>query len=385
MNLRDYRWFYNPRGLHNISIGQDIQMYRYTYPRLGWAKLVTVGDEYIKPRPGTGISMVQEFMNNEIMPIMRFYRGNFAGEPIENDPKQFDWWGTIYPEYIRQGCLWFEFYNEPNLDGEWPNGGWDMWISWDNRELIAKLMDNWLGWAEGIVSLGGYPGFIALTDSAHEKAATVLWLDQMLSYLKERHESRFRRIIGSGLWCATHPYIANHFYQQRPGGSSWSARQPHEVNCDEEGWHFEYPYDPRQQRDDPGRTVFGGTALTPRGDPNGLIASGLAFQQLLWKYFHAGPVPVVGTEGGIWRIPTPVDPPHIIDDRYPGYTWDSTGHATVALYRWVAKHAPPWFWGLTTWMETDWYDINGEVPAVGLLADRAPVLKYVPNMPVRTG
>lgn len=385
MNLRDYRWFNNPRGLHNLGIGQGIDMNRYTIPKLGWAKLVTAEDEYTKPRHEGGPSHIDQFMAASIMPIIRVFRSNMIGMRLENDPKQLDWYGKVYPEYIRQGALWFEFYNEPNLDGEWPDAGVGWNITWENRDIIKMMMDPWIEWAERIVNLGGYPAFPALTDSAHPKAATVYWLREMLRYLREQHERRFRHVIQNGLWCATHPYIANHFYQSPAGGAAYNARQPHEQDGAGPGWHFEYPYDPLQQRNDPGRTVFGGTTLTPYGDPNGLIATGLAFQQLLWRYFRAGPVPVVGTEGGIWRVPDPRDPPHIIDDRYPGYTYDSHAQATLAMFRWIATQAPPWFFGLTQWTEGDWYDQFGTIKAVDVLAANQPLLKDVPSIEVQSG
>jgi len=384
MKLSDYVWFRNPRGLHNANVFQQIKLDRYFTPQLGWAKLVTGEAEYFESYD-SGPSIVQRMIAKKVMPIIRIFRSNMGAMRPEDDPKGIDWYGYLYPNYIAQGARWFELYNEPNLAGEWPNGGWGMDINWKNPDLIRPLMDSWIDWAEKLIQLGGYPAFPALTESAHPNHATVYWIRAMLTYLKERHEARFRWVIGNGLWCATHPYIANHFYQEPRGGPAYAARQPHEQRYDERGWHFEYPYDPLQQENDPGRTVFGGTNLTPNGDPNGLIASGVAFLQLLRRYFRAGPVPVVGTEGGIWRIPAPWDPPHIIDDRYPGYTWDSHAEATMAMWRWIAQEGPPWFFGVTTWSEADWYDINGTVPAVDRMAQVAPILKDVPDIQIRTG
>jgi hypothetical protein len=190
-----------------------------------------------------------------------------------------------------------------------------------------------------------------------------------------------RAVIANGLWCATHPYIANHFYQEPPGGPSHVARPYYQESADEAGWHFEYPYDPLQQKNDPGRTVFGGTQLTPWGDPNGLIASGQAFQELLRKHFNAGPVPVVGTEGGIWKIPYPGDSPHNIDDRYPSYNYESHAEATLAMFEWISRQGPPWFWGVTLWNETDYYDPpHGTVLAIERLSQTTPILKDVPSM-----
>ena len=371
MNLRDYRWYRNPRGLHNIGVYRQFQMERYTRPQLGWAKLVAGGTEYTE--------VVRQLAQHNCMAIIRIFREGMAGMRVPDS-----WYTSYYKPYIEAGSYWFELYNEPNLDGEWPQapgGGPAVSADWTNTDdCIRPLMDNWLEWAERIIELGGYPGFPALSESTEYRQATILWLDALLKYLKENHYTRFRRVIANGLWCATHPYLLNHFYQEPPGGPSHVARPYYQQRGSEPGWHFEYPYDPLQQRNDPGRTVFGGTALTPYGDPNGLIAVGEAFQQLLKRYFNAGPVPVIGTEGGIWRIPLRDEQPYLIDDRYPPYSYESHPEATMGMWRWIVEQGPPWFFGLTLWNEADYYDVQGIVPAIERMAAEPPLLKEVPNV-----
>lgn len=388
MNLRDYVWFNNPRGLHNIGVYQQLHLQKYFDLKLGWAKLVTGGTEYIDPYSGFpgGLSMVQHLIANRIMPVIRVFRSEMVPMRLEEDPKGHDWYGDLYPRYIAQGAKWFEYYNEPNLYNEWKNHGSGMNVTWSNPDRIREMMDTWIDWAEKVALLGGYPGFPALADSSDAAASSILWLRSMLTYLRDNHAARFRWLIGNGLYVATHPYLANHFYQEPAGGPSYAARPPEQQRANEGGWHFEYPYDPLQQKDDPGRTPFGGTPITPYGDPNGLIASGMAFQQMLWHFFRAGPVPVLGTEGGIWRVPKREDPPHIIDTRYPGYTYDSHAEATMALWRWIAEKAPPWFFGLTLWIEQDYLnDSEGWIPAVRRMMSEPPIYKQVPDIVIRTG
>jgi hypothetical protein len=378
MNLQDYKWFRNPRGMHNKGVISGGNAERWIRPQMGWAKLVAGGNEYVRE---TAVRLLE----HNCMPIVRIYRPAHGAQPPE--PVFFD----SYREYIEVGALWFELYNEPNLEGEWPQkpGGWGsaVYLDWANREeVIVPMMDNWLDWAERLIDMGGYPAFPALADSADHRHASVYWIDAFLSYLKETYESRFRDVIGNGLWCATHPYLYNHFYQEVPGGPAWQARPPQDERANEGGWHFEYPYDPLQQRRDPGRTVFGGTPLAPMGDTNALLGGAWAFTALLKKYFDAGPVPVVGTEGGIWRIPDPSDSPHVIDDRYPGYTWESHAEATMALWRWICEKAPPWFWGVTVWQEDDYYDLHGgPVLAIQRMEAEAPILKDVPSIETDSG
>ncbi len=374
MKLSDYKWFRNPRGLHNIGVLHPFVLERYTRPRMGWAKLVAGGNEYV---PAT-----QELIVNDCMPIIRIFRETMgAMRPPEV-------WYENYKDYINAGCYWFELYNEPNLEGEWPDGvaGPGAPITWEDEDNIIKpMMDNWLGWAERVIGLGGYPAFPALSDSAERRHATVLWMDAFMKYLKQEQETRFRAVATNGLWCATHPYLHNHFYQEPPGGPEHVARPYYQERADEPGWHFEYPYDPLQQRYDLGRTVFGSPVLAPNGDPNGLGASGEAFQQLLKQYFNLGPVPVVGTEGGIWKIPKPDDSPHLIDTRYPPYSHNSHAEATMALWRWIVEEAPPWLFGLTLWTEADYYDIQGTVKAVKRMIAEPPLLKHVPPIDTASG
>jgi len=375
MNLQEYRWFRNPRGLHNLGVFKPLNADRYIRPKMGWAKMVAAGTEYAEP--------ARQLIQHECMSIVRVFRENMGAMHPGED------FYAIYQAYINVGALWFELYNEPNLEGEWPqdSNGPAVYVDWANREeCVEPMMDNWIEWAVRLCQMGAYPGFPAMADTADHRHATIHWLDEFLKYLKEAHYDETMYVINNGMWCATHPYIANHFYQEPPGGPSHVARSHTEERAYEPGWHFEYPFDPLQQNNDPGRTVFGGTPLTPYGDPNGLIAAGWAFQELLKRHFNAGPVPVVGTEGGIWRIPARNDPPHIIDDRYPGYTWLSHPEATMAMFKWMAEQAPPWFFGLTLWGEGDYYEVHGgKVLAIERMETDPVYYKDVPSIDTNSG
>ncbi|MBZ0276743.1 MAG: hypothetical protein K8I60_11385, partial [Anaerolineae bacterium] len=277
--------------------------------------------------------------------------------------------------YLEAGVKWFEFYNEPNLPIEWPEG---TDIDWRNTSIMYPLMDNWLTWAEFVVSQGGYPGFIALAESDDPKASAVRWMDTWLQYLADRHRDRFRYVLANGAYCATHPYILNHFYQERPGGGARSARSPEQQNAYEGGWHFEYPYDPICQASDPGRTIYGGTALTPYGDPVGLTAMGRMFNERCATLFGSQAVPVLGTEGGIF--PFRDLPAYQQDRRYPPYTLNSQAEGTVAMFDWISHNAPPWFFGVCLWKEDEYYEYD--VPTARRLRETAPVPKNVPAISV---
>lgn len=365
MKLTAYEWSYNPRGLHNSGPFRPLDVSRYTRLNLGWAKLVAGGDEYADE--------AEELVAAGITPIVRIERTQMGAMSVPSS------WYDTYQAYIDAGVRWFELYDEPNLDYAWPHdadGEPVMLVSWQNvDDCIAPLMENWLSWAERLLEMGAYPAFPALAETGVAQRATVYWYDALLNYLRRHHLDRFLAVINNGLWCATHPYLLNHFYQEPPGGPDHIARPHYQQSADEDGWHFEYPYDPILQRHDPGRTVFGATSQTPYGDPQGLVAAGEAFNQLLYHRFEANPVPVVGTAGGISPIPHDAAEAVQPDEHYPPYTRDTHAEATLAMFNWIAEEGPPWFFGLTLSSESDYFDAQGPVPVVYRLESTLPLLK----------
>jgi hypothetical protein len=364
MRLDQYVWSRNPRGLHvqRILI-TPLDFERWTRPGFGWVKLVAADTEYVDDSV--------EFLAQNVTPVLRLYRPRFGAGPFDRAMRD----QTL--AYLRVGVKWFEFYNEPNLGIEWPAG---VDIDWRNASLIQPLMDNWLVWAEFIISQGGYPGFIPLAESDDPKAAAVRWMDAFLNYMHQRHFERFRDVLLNGAYCATHPYIVNHFYQEVPGGGPTSARPPEAQVAREPGWHFEYPYDPLQQSFDPGRTVYGGTALTPYGDPVGLIAMGQMFNERCAQLFGTPPVPVVGTEGGIWPfLPGAHGRYYQQDNRYPPYDEVSQAEATVAMFDWIAREGPPWMFGVCLWKEDEYYNPEKTL-AILRLEENPPYYKAVPPL-----
>ncbi|MDZ4768801.1 MAG: hypothetical protein SGJ24_06700 [Chloroflexota bacterium] len=361
MRLNDYVWSRNPRGMHVYSVYQSpLQIERYSQMRAGWAKLMAVGTEYVDD--------AQALLDRNITPCVRLYLGPAGAAPFTAN------WRALTDTFARVGVRWFEWYNEPNLGVEWPDGVIPDWRKRD--EIIKPLMDNWLLFAEYVVSIGCYPGFISLAESIDIPLAAVPWMDTMLRYMADNHFERFQRVLANGAYAATHPYILNHWYQNEPGGSASSARGMGSLNAREGGWHFEYPYDPRGQADDPGRTVYGGTALTPYGDPVGLTAMGRMFNERCAEWFGTQAIPVLGTEGGIFPFRDQVFQQ---DNRYPAYDARSQAEGTVAMFEWIARQAPAWLFGVTLWKEDDYWTFEGgTAPAITRLAETPVVLKEVP-------
>ncbi len=336
--------------------------------RMGWVKLVALGDGEV--------TKAQETLELGITPVVRLYRERPGNSPVDSAAyRQCDL-------YRSMGVRWFEYYNEPNLDAEWP---WGADYNPRRDGVVGPLMDHWLTWAEYVVSIDAYPGFPALADNndGHWQD-TITWVDRMLTYLADNHYDRFRAVLDNGCYIATHPYIYNHFHQEMPGGGPRSARSPLAQNVAEGGWHFEYPYDPISQYDDPGRTVWGGTPTAPHGDTVCLLGSGIAIMERLQSMFGVGAIPVVGTEGGIQPPPNRQGIARA-DGRFPGVTWDSHAHATVAMFEWIATAAPPWMFGISLWKFDDYYrGPEGPLAVQTMFEQRAPIYKDVPAIPALT-
>ncbi len=369
--LDQYQWSRNPRGIHNTAAFLKLNHPRYVQTRMGWIKLVTGGNEYLNDIP---------LLNaNGVTPIIRLYEPKFGASQVTADQV------AMTTQYIQAGARWFEFYNEPNLRLEWPD---TVQPDYSNvATVIAPLMDHWLQWAEFIIELGGYPAFPALSETVGNFEDVTSWINATMRYLAATWYDRFRAVANNGLWVATHPYFYNHFYQEanRPA----SARPPEAEDGTQGGWHFEYPYDPITQADDPGRSVLGTTGRSPNGDPIGLTGMGTAFMQRFGELFGGGVVPVVGTEGGITPVPTRESVTQT-DARFPPFTWTSHAEATLACFNWMATQAPPWMFGLTLWKENDyWADApnTGEsnhgqekLLAVQRLTSVPPAIKSVPPL-----
>lgn len=362
MRLDDYQWSRNPRGLHVTPNYVKPNFDRYRSLHMGWIKLIVSGTEYL--------SDIATLVGSGITPIIRFYferpGARFADDALMRNTTT----------YIGAGARWFEFYNEPNLPIEWPEANKPDYAN--NDGVIAPLMANWLDWAEKVTRLGGYPAFPALAESREGPEAVIPWLNAMLEHLARNYYDRFRAVANSGLWVATHPYYYNHFYQE--AGAPTAARPPEAQNANEGGWHFEYPYDPIAQANDPGRGVLQGTPREPNGDPVGLTGMGSAFMQRFRELFGGNMIPVVGTEGGITPIPGPSDGASQPDNRYPPVTYRSHAEGTLAAFNYLASgQAPPWMFGLCLWKEDDYFGDGNRpaAPAVQRLADAPPLFKAV--------
>jgi hypothetical protein len=69
------------------------------------------------------------------------------------------------------------------------------------------------------------------------------------------------------------------------------------------------------------------------------------------------------------------------DNRYPPYGEDSSAQATVAMFDWIARQAPPWMFGVCLWKEDELYNPERTAPIVQLEMHE-PFFKSVPPLEV---
>jgi hypothetical protein len=109
---------------------------------------------------------------------------------------------------------------------------------------------------------------------------------------------------------------------------------------------------------------------------------GRYFNERCSALFGTQAVPVLGTEGGIWPF-LPHDGGRFYqqDNRYPPYGEDSSAQATVAMFDWIARQAPPWMFGVCLWKEDELYNPERTAPIVQLEMHE-PFFKSVPPLEV---
>ena len=295
---------------------------------------------------GSVLEFARKLRANNIMPIVRMWRDR--PNPGTLPPQAL----SYVKRYVEEGITrWFEVNNEPNLPHEWRMGQWQ---SGGRPELVVQ---NWLIDAEAVIRLGGYPAFPALAQcSHHPECSSIRWHVDAFEWLARNAADRAREVFSRGAWIATHDAVLNHCYRDEAGE-----------------WHFEYPYDPVCQADRAGRTIM--------DDDNSLIGHRVPVQ-LLKQHFDLE-VPVMSTEGGVF---VPHDGTAQWDPRYPAYDIDGHAERTVAMFRWLERNTPDYYFGMCPWLIASelmghppgpwskdcWFWVGRELPVVAAVKQMGP-------------
>lgn len=313
-----------------------------------WVKLLDDGG-------GSSKHVCQKLLDKEIIPIVRIYRSRPNPGQLSERDKQ-----TI-SELVDLGVRYFECNNEPNLSVEWQEGEWQ---SGGRPEVVTQ---HWLEDAEAIIGLGGYPAFPALAQSSfHSETGSIPWYISAFQWLDEHAHADALNVFENGAWIAVHDAVLNHCYKD-----------------DDCVWHFEYPYDPICQEDQPGKTIM--------EDDNSLIGHRVP-AQLLQEHFGLQ-VPVISTEGGMFA---PAGGWRQWDPRYPGYNYNGHAERTVAMFEWLRANAEDYFFAMCPWLianermghvdpawtESAWYHMDHELPVIAALKAMGPEPTPPPPLPL---
>ena len=313
-----------------------------------WVKLLDDGG-------GSSKHVCQKLLDQDIIPIVRMYRPRPNPGRLSASDKQ-----TI-SKLVALGVRYFECNNEPNLPVEWQEGEWQ---SGGRPEVVLQ---HWLHDAKAIIGLGGLPAFPALAQSAHHgESGSIPWYINAFNWLDEHAHADALNVFDSGAWIAVHDATLNHCYKGDDGV-----------------WHFEYPYDPICQADQPGKTIM--------DDDNSLIGHRVP-AQLLQEHFGLQ-VPVISTEGGVFA---PKAGWQEWDTRYPGYNYEGHAERTVAMFEWLRANAEDYFFAMCPWLianermghvnpawtEDAWYRMDSDLPVISALKAMGPEPTPPPPLPL---
>ncbi|MFN2164852.1 MAG: hypothetical protein ACK2U9_01150, partial [Anaerolineae bacterium] len=228
-----------------------------------------------------------------IMPVVRIGKlvdEGFDPEPYVNELRE--------PFAVFNSAPWVQVYNEPEDEREWKSGG-------RPPNWAGVFGRNWAHQADRIYRAGGYPGLQVLTKSAFDAAVDAV-------------KAIGREEIWQRTFFVQHNYGANH-----PPA---------------------YPYDERNQADNPGQTIV--------QDTMGVL-SFLAYAA--WMQERIGFVlPIVGGEGG-WLFGAEED------KRYPKVERALHAQYHRELFEWLrtgvlanGEPLPDYVFSIVPWIVSSW-------------------------------
>ena len=349
------------RGIHwSASVfhpdGQalDWWIHELVTMNIRWVKLLDSGS-------GSSKNVCQKLLANKIIPIVRLFRERPNPGHLGDGEKR-----TV-ADLVALGVRYFESSNEPNVAEEWQPG---QWVPGGRPELV---MQHWLLDAKVIMQLGGLPSFPALAQCGKDpEHSSIEWYKKAFQWLALHAQQEAGQAFSDGAWLAVHGAVLNHCYQDPEGQ-----------------WHFEYPFDPICQGDQPNKTVM---------DDDNSVLGYLVPEQLLQEHF-ALTVPVISTEGAVlspytgWnrdtRYPTP--------ENYPGGPERWHSDCTVAMFKWLESRAAarwvrankfamcPWLIANQrmghndpAWTRDAWYQAGHNMPVVDAMKALPPPVPPAP-------
>lgn len=287
---------------------------------------------------GNSIAFCEKLLNAGLFPIVRILRR----DPPPNDTPEPNPGHLGSPEeqtikrLIQAGVRYFETNNEPNLTVEWKNNAIP-----DNPIEAAKLVAlNWLFDARLILSLGGLPGVPAISHGGE--------MDLMGALVTlGRHE-----ILLEGCWIALHNYSQNRplNFPDDPVNRSGQRLTPEQYDLGAftqwAWWNTARGIADAIAQVNELRANSANATSTIQHD-HACFREFEHYNSLAVKYLGKS-IPIISTAGG-YRIGRREDL------RYPRVTPAMHGDQTVALFDYMQRQAPDYYFAATpaTLIESD--------------------------------
>ncbi len=205
-------------------------------PRDKWdfwlAELKAMGIKWYKQCDSTGPSetgdgsifrWVLALRDAGITPVVRYQIGHQFPNRLDRD--RFE----KMKHYAREGIVWAEIGNEPNLDIEW--SGPKEFVSWQNPECIRALAEAWLADSEEALNIGARPAYYAMApvdwgnDRPHPQLSGTKFNEKFWQYIAADGGRRNRAlsIFKRGGWVAVHVAVYEFplDFEPFPQGRGW--------------------------------------------------------------------------------------------------------------------------------------------------------------------
>ncbi len=153
-----------------------------------------------------------------ITPVIRYQQSEmWPGNGLDNS-----FWEKM-KAYVKEGIVWAEIGNEPNLPWEWKSEHRSA-LTWNNPDVIRVIAETWLSDAEKALALGARPAFYAMAPTdwrggVHPNCSMPKFHENIWNYVGTHAPNRARNIFRSGGWLAVHAAVFEQPIDFDPFGS----------------------------------------------------------------------------------------------------------------------------------------------------------------------
>lgn len=183
-----------PRHLWDFWIGELKAM------GIKWYKQCDNGGD--DTGPNSCFAWVLALRDAGITPVIRYQQGEqFPGRLADN-------YFNKMAQYAKNGVVYAEIGNEPNLPWEW-SGEWRNRLAFHNPDVVRIINENWLNDAERAIRVGARPAYYAFAPTDwrggyHPNLSSVAFYDYGFRFLGAQHRQRTLNVFRNGGWLAVH-------------------------------------------------------------------------------------------------------------------------------------------------------------------------------------